>query len=385
MDKNKFEKTGKIEIELITLKKLEDYIRGRTKNIVENFSINIGDKEEQVVVEESSPQEQKKHVSSAGVFSRLFFPVKIKEEQKAPKVSIKKDKISKKNPKIIIGGIIFFIILGIGTYVYFDFERLNGWVARFLDKKIEEDVAVPLEIKEPVQYSSLSLSKLLESPEVKVLDFNKPEEKKVSSNFFINIWDKAIKKDQVPETGKSLSKEEVYAFISKDSGNYEAGNIYLVNLYNQEGKIAPFSEFCSVMEFKIYSEKEIDLKKNLVDYRLIFYLEPENSVTENNIRMGIVLIYKEHTPDILILKNWEKTIIKDFSFLYTGDLKELVSVYKEFKDSAISSERRYVNFTSNQEVSLDYAIAEDGLIVATSRNFASAILNLLLENDIKEE
>jgi len=73
-------------------------------------------------------------------------------------------------------------------------------------------------------------------------------------------------------------------------------------------------------------------------------------------------------------------MIGDLKNIYLDNNLSLVNETTAFSNSTISERRRYINFSSNQLLSFDYAVAQDGLVIASSKQFGTAILKLLLEN-----
>jgi len=125
---------------------------------------------------------------------------------------------------------------------------------------------------------------------------------------------------------------------------------------------------------RVAAEKEIDAG----NYTLFFYSQPEGN------RLGIVIDMGESLTLIQDLKTWEESIITDLKPILFQDV--VPSAFTEefqdnvYKDTAI----RYINFPA-PDLSIDYAIIDDKLVIITSRESMYSAIDALLGIDEADE
>lgn len=184
-------------------------------------------------------------------------------------------------------------------------------------------------------------------------------------------------KNIILEEQATYSAEGLYKEMSRATSSLENGKIYFVRIYEADEELA-FEKAMSMLGIKMMPQWQQGLKEKLIDYRLLLYRESEAQP-----RLGLLCIFdKEETITTGFLGNWEATIADDLKGLYWPDHQGKVSMAdKSFRSSSISERRRFVNFADDQSLSLDYAVAKDGLIVVTSKNFGTKLLEILLGHE----
>ena len=92
-------------------------------------------------------------------------------------------------------------------------------------------------------------------------------------------------------------------------------------------------------------------------------------------RLGLVIKLKDNVEAAETMKGWEKDIKDDLSSLFLGlDIPDLAV---EFNDNVYQGKNiRYVNFP-DPDLSIDYAIVDDKLLIATSRESMYAVIDAL--------
>ncbi len=100
----------------------------------------------------------------------------------------------------------------------------------------------------------------------------------------------------------------------------------------------------------------------------------------NNMRIGLAINLKDKQRALTLIKNKEKTLITDLGFLFPDIVP--VKANKTFLDSTYKSILlRYINFDeeNNGSLSLDYALTEDQLLLATSKNTTWRLLDKITQ------
>ena len=106
------------------------------------------------------------------------------------------------------------------------------------------------------------------------------------------------------------------------------------------------------------------------NYTLFFFGQSEGN------RLGIVTTIEEDSLD-LMLKLWEGRMETDLRPLHLG-LKDEPAATEEFLDNVYRDANiRYINFPG-PDLSIDYAVVDDKLIIATSRASMYAVIDALL-------
>ncbi|MCX6765415.1 MAG: hypothetical protein NT136_00350 [Candidatus Moranbacteria bacterium] len=104
------------------------------------------------------------------------------------------------------------------------------------------------------------------------------------------------------------------------------------------------------------------------EFSLFFYPDSEN------VRIGIAADLKDKGRATAAMKNQEKTLINDLSFLFLDAVpqeKDKLFQSSTYKDFSI----RYANLNPEESLSIDYAVTADQLVIGTSKNTIRAILD----------
>jgi hypothetical protein len=263
----------------------------------------------------------------------------------------KKTKTKKSGKKIIliVVLIIILICLGLAFYNFFILQNEN-------EKTIfpEEETEKPEEPKKEKPKSII--------PKIPFIsDFQKPE---------------------IPTIQPFISIKQIFSFISSDKkfdlisvlGSYletlkEIPEVALIEI-RDENKILDLEKLSQKINIEIPEEITDNLSKN--NYALIFLN------LENELRLGLVAEVNGGDME-KIQKNarqWETTMIDDLKLLFlkteigspsTANFQE--NTYKGIKI-------RYMNF-SEPNVTIDYAFANNKLILATSKENIYKIIDIL--------
>lgn len=111
------------------------------------------------------------------------------------------------------------------------------------------------------------------------------------------------------------------------------------------------------------------------NYTLFFYSQAEGN------RLGLIIAMKEDSLD-LVLRFWEETMKTDLKPLHLG-LKDQPVATEEFLDNIYQGVAiRYINFPY-PDLSIDYAIIDNQLIIATSRESIYAVIDALLPMEVE--
>ncbi|MBU2025848.1 hypothetical protein KJ912_03875 [Patescibacteria group bacterium] len=374
----------RIGIELIYFDRLDSFLKGKEKEPFEFFEIDAGNYGRKSVSEVKLKNVPQKTVKSWGKVLKDFFLNKldgkkkgiigaaVKEEEQLPEADAVIENTSGaaemfKGNIFTITLIFFVLVLGAGV-VYFwpslENSLRQGAISDFIEtgKEIigglgKEKEPVDYEQEQEVSRPELALDKLIESGKVGELEFEKT----------------AIQRE--------LLKEDIYEFIEANLPILEKHKVYFLKVLDENGEMVDFGRAMDIMELGLMPGWEEKWGRNLLDYCLMLYVEPDEVVTENKIRMGLFLAFgAENNVTIEVLKSWEETLVSDFAPMYFGGNEAYLTNSKLFKNSSIDNERRFVNFIEDGTVSLDYGIVDDGVVIATSQGFETLILSLLLEN-----
>ncbi|MBU1136819.1 hypothetical protein KKD72_00415 [Patescibacteria group bacterium] len=187
---------------------------------------------------------------------------------------------------------------------------------------------------------------LILSPKTKTIEINKGEES--------SFWDKLE---------PSLSEDETENVLERIL-------IKMVDGFNKE--YAGLGDFLSLTEINIPSDLARLIEQseaNGEDYTLFAYNQSEGK------RLGLALKLKTGADLTEILKNWEKDIEHDLTPLFLG--MDISNSAAEFKDNVYQGKNiRYVNFP-DPDLSIDYAIIDDKLLITTSQESMYAAIDAL--------
>jgi len=452
---------NKIKIELVTFDNLKEHARGKTKNVLENFTLFVREENKIKQDGESEPIEFKKSVSLDQKIKDFFsyFIAKKTEETSDGKLSLenkrdlkseidiradspdkKKIKSSKKEtfstprksrkkimPLIIV---LLFLIAGIVLLSFSDnnLSNVNNFISGTIEKGKnvlgignnvsenenelyglpleQEELNEPMETQEPqelnesietqeplieeeqvveekasVDYSSLSTQQLLGSGQIMEINLFAKDLAGGGKNFFQKIWQRIFRVQDDKQNEVVVTGESIYSYLEQNLNLFSENEIYFLNIY-EEDRLLTLDELITTFGFKLMPSREVELKEQLATHKLLIYFEPKDAKVDSQIRLGMLFISKEEANlSLEFFKSWEATMVNDLDSLYPENNQKFLKNDKLFSDSTISEQRRYINFTSDQLLSLDYAVAKDGVIIVTSKKFGTAVLELLLSNN----
>jgi hypothetical protein len=418
---------NKIRVELITLNRLRDYSRGKTQEVLESFTLffnedneiqeknDFPDSQRPVSLdqkikdffsffsskkEKGEKEEKRKKGKEEVVIEEKEEPIIVREEYKPKPTTGPGNENSyeekmltpakKSKNKIIILFISLLLLVGGIVFVVFsedDLSNVKNLINKFgflssekpdkpvvVEKEEEEEIDDQTGVKEvPVDYSVLSTQKLID--EEKIMEINlfsqdlaKEEKGLLEKAKGIFGFNQNIEED-------ALSREKILKYLEQNSNLLVKDQIYFLNVYRGDS-LLNLNELINIFGLKI----KPDLKEKITASKFLVYLETKDAKISSQIRTGLLLIFEEGTITLDDLKEWEPTMIGDLKNIYLDNNLSLVNETTAFSNSTISERRRYINFSSNQLLSFDYAVAQDGLVIASSKQFGTAILKLLLEN-----
>ncbi|MBD3238703.1 MAG: hypothetical protein GF332_03650 [Candidatus Moranbacteria bacterium] len=429
---------SKIEVELLSFANLLNYSKGSSQSAVENFMVDIS-ADEVVKLGEDSPTKKLKQKAKS-LFSKEkqaqsqpsrkpkrkveFGQVDIQEPPKpspsgraAP--SPTPSGMPTRQPSLVrytknYAGWIFLILalIAIGAG-YFFLPQITGSpekssaeiVIDFSQNVVEKvknikNIVIPNE-QIPVIPTTQPVATTSPQPQPTTIEIEKLNIQK-SIDQAINLGQISViqvKKQEIgdgsPEkpvhkqvwneiTGKqtSFTKQGLYKYLEETAAIASDNVIYFVDIQDQQGNQIGLQELNQTLGIELPS-----WSKNIISYRLMFFLEPPSNSTQSRVRLGFIYMFPPgKKPPFMSLKTWESTAISELNPLYMPANQTQIEKGK-FEDSTITTKetRRFINFTKDQSLSLDYALAQDGLIVVTSRDFGTALLNILVQEQEESE
>ncbi len=164
--------------------------------------------------------------------------------------------------------------------------------------------------------------------------------------------------------------------LEKDREENALDNILIKTVSRTERKYIDLSHFLSLLGFSL-PEKIIQsaVKDELGGANYTFFLYNQ---TEGK-RLGFAIQIIEGVDLSDEFQEWEANILKDINALFVNlNSKALSAAVEEFQDNIYNGIAiRYLNFP-NPDLSIDYAVVEDKLIVATSKESMYAVIDALL-------
>ncbi|MEA3273032.1 MAG: hypothetical protein U9Q72_00315 [Patescibacteria group bacterium] len=254
-------------------------------------------------------------------------------------------------------------------------------------QEVQEPIAPKEEIPEetteetPVDYSSLNTQQLLGNSQIMEINLFAKDLTGKKKNFLKKIQQYIFGISEKELDDGAITKESVYNYIEQNLNLFSENEVYFLNIY-KEDSLLTLDELTNIFGLKLIPGKEAELKERLATYKLLIYFEPKDVKVNGQIRLGMLFISKTGSSLSLdFFKGWETTMANDLRSLYSASNQKFLKSDKLFSDSTVSEQRRYINFTSDQLLSLDYAVAKDGVIIVTSKKFGTAVLKLLLSKD----
>ncbi|MEA2113531.1 MAG: hypothetical protein U9P63_02650 [Patescibacteria group bacterium] len=177
---------------------------------------------------------------------------------------------------------------------------------------------------------------------------------------------------------RELFIKELELILAKDGEGNALNNVLIKAVSRTERKYIGLSDFLFLSEAslpeKIIQSAAVD-ESGGANYSFFFY----NQAKER--RLGFALKIAEGIDIREELKMWESEIPENITALFVNleDITLLADT-EEFQDNTYKSIAiRYINFP-NPDLSVDYAIVGDKLIITTSRESMYAVIDALLAN-----
>jgi len=161
------------------------------------------------------------------------------------------------------------------------------------------------------------------------------------------------------------------------SMNTIAGDIYdlmEINLYSSSNKALTLGEF--VGRARIEMPQDL-LNKVESSYRVLMY-RGSGEKGPGSALIFSTLLSKEETDNLM--KEWEKTMVNNLRpFVLIGLKKDFVeaSGKKDFGSSSLFAGGRYVDFSQNGIVSLNYVVSGKYIVIANSRSSFEKAISLV--------
>lgn len=386
-DPKKQKAIEKIQVEIISLNNLRGFLKGKLKGVVENVEIPL--------IKEASTTT--KGADTSGISLKKikdFFKLKksLGSNQSNGEQAI--EKVGRRGYKLFIFISVIILIIG-GVFIVVKGLILpdepiinkNPFSIKDPSPDDQQSQAPPEDASLPesgeVSYSDLKIAPLLGKDQVSTIKME--QEIKEQENMLVKLLEKANLRE--PEmVDKKITKEDIYAHVLKNAEDLELDKVYFLNVTDNDGKKLPLTKLTDSMGINLGSEWDQKMSSSLLDYGMAFYLEEDETEAINGVRMGFLLLLEQDKDDTAAyFLDWEDTFAQDMSPLFLGNNQKIISTNKNFSQSSISENRRYINFNQEGSVSLDYALVKDGVVIVTSKNFGSALVDLLKkEGDVKD-
>jgi len=279
----------------------------------------------------------------------------IKKAQRAERIKEIKIKLAENAPKLIAGLIIVSLIVGTGTFFYWwNYVRVIPAIITHFECQNEQCVKIEGEGNNQCQLNEdckpIIPEQLISSYKIETIEL--PTEKYGS---FISRLESIYRTKQEKDTFKSI----------------------LIKLIKDTKKeYADLYSFISI--FKIDIPENIkntitDSEINGDNYNLFLH----NNGEEN--RVGLIMSMGQSSDLVQNLKAWEETMVADIrSFIFKD--KTLESAIEGFQDNIYNEVTiRYINFPTS-DLSIDYALIGNKLVITTSKDSMYAIIDALISN-----
>lgn len=162
--------------------------------------------------------------------------------------------------------------------------------------------------------------------------------------------------------------QELKLILAKEKEEGALESILIKITSQTEIRYASLSDFISFLGINLPTEI---IQSN---YTFFSYRQPEGA------RLGLVIQLKEGADLSETLNLWETNIQEDLKALFIGlnEQDVLTAATEEFQDNTYNEIAiRYLNFPSS-DLSIDYAVVDDKLIIATSKKSMYAAINALM-------
>ena len=188
-----------------------------------------------------------------------------------------------------------------------------------------------------------------------------------------------ISSDNIETIELELEKADTFldrleAILNTEQNKGEFKVILLKLIENKKTRYADFDSFVSISRLSIPEGIRETVNKSNISgnsYNLFSYGDGEKN------RIGLIIDMEESDKFLGELKNWENTIINDIKpILFKDALSDVAT--EEFQDNIYKEiPLRYINIPT-PDLSVDYAIINKKLIIATSKESMFAIIDSLI-------
>jgi len=278
----------------------------------------------------------------------------IKERRR--KVEEIKTRLAKNAPKLIAGLVIIFLIIGTGIFFYWwNYIRIIPIAITHFECQNEQCTEIEGEGENQCQLNEdckpiepIVPKQLIPLHEIETIELS--IEKYES---FLSRLESIFRTKQEKDTFKSI----------------------LIKLIKQtEKEYADFDSFVSISKINIPENiKNIitSSKINGDNYNLFLY----NNGEEN--RVGLIISIEQSHDLVQNLNAWEETMVNDIRpLIFKNEI--LKSATEEFQDNTYKGVTvRYINFPTS-DLSVDYAIIDNKLIITTSKDSMYAVIDTLI-------
>lgn len=181
------------------------------------------------------------------------------------------------------------------------------------------------------------------------------------------------------ETGcGELFVQSLKLILEKDREEGALARILIKTVSRTERKYADLNHFLSLLGFSLPEkivQSAVEDKLGGANYSFFLYNQAEGK------RLGFVIKITEEADLSGEFKEWEANVMEDIGALFVNlDPQALSAAVEGFQDNIYSGIAiRYLNFP-NPDLSIDYAVVGDKLIVATSRESMYAVIDALLSS-----
>ena len=259
--------------------------------------------------------------------------------------------------KFILGGLVVILVIGaIGGFFYWKYY-------------IEEPPLVVVH-KECQEFQCVEIEGEGEN-KCSVSDDCLPPEPTVPTSL---ILVKSVETIEIDKGQENLLSNKLKITLEKSQEKNTFKQILTQLVDGPQKEYFSFNKLILSLELKLLSDivqsiAESDI--NGENYTLFSYSQEEGN------RSGLVMKLKEGVNLADKLRNWEKDIKDDLkSFFLTAELPD--SATQDFQDNVYQEKNiRYINFPS-PDLSIDYALVSDKLIITTSKDSMFAAIDALL-------
>jgi len=174
---------------------------------------------------------------------------------------------------------------------------------------------------------------------------------------------------------ENLLFDELKTFMAKEQASSTFSRILVKTISPTQKKYMDLATLIPVLKanFPISVVQAIADSENVAgNYTLFSYSQAKGN------RLGIIISLTESADLVQELKNWETSIVSDLEPFFM-DLAKQPATADGFQDNVYKETNiRYLNF-NDPNLSIDYAVKDDKLIITTSRNSMFAVIDALID------